>query len=388
MGSQYRKKEWLLKKYENDGWSQNEIAEYCGVTQGTIFKWMRKFSISSRDMAESHLGKRNGSWIDSPIKDYHWMYREYVLNRKTLRDISKEQRVGLRTVSRWLKTHGIDARQGADSFVKLRDGYSNTNWKGGSFCPNCAREKSYTAAKCSTCHFEFLRDNPKLNPNYSGKSDITYLLRDFSKINWSPKILERDNYTCVSCGNDAGDNLNAHHIVPFVVLRDQIILENPDLDLSKEDNRLALVGIAKDDWRFSDLDNGVTLCKTCHVGEHSRLRHDIDEVVYIYRATVTEVKDPDTIVADIDLGFGMTKEEEIRLYGLNAPETHSKDPEQDKALRGKEIVKEVCAPGKEILIRTFKPGKYGRWLALVILDSLYLNTSLVKNGLAEEEYYV
>lgn len=388
MSAQYRKKEWLISKYESEGWSQNEIAEYCGVTQGTIYKWMRRFNIPSRDMSESHLGTRNGAWIESPIKDYQNMYREYVLNKKTLRDIAKENSASLRTVARWLKEHNIDTRVGADAIMKPRDGENNANWKGGSFCPNCARPKGHASNKCQLCYFEFLRNNPTEHPNYSGKCEITAILRSYSRSNWSTKVFERDTYTCRECGDSSGGNLNAHHIVPFVTIRDQIILENSYLNLELESDRLEVIDIAKSDRRINDIDNGITLCKSCHIGEHQRIKLDLDELVYVYRATVIDVLDPDTLLVDMDLGLNITIRESIRLYGINAPETTSTDPNKETALRGKSVMQALCMPGRELLLRTYKSGKYGRWLAIVILDSSFINHALTKHGLAEEEYYV
>lgn len=61
---------------------------------------------------------------------------------------------------------------------------------------------------------------------------------------WRIKVYTRDDYKCQDCG--AKDiELNAHHIMSFA--------EYPEL-------------------RF-DINNGITLCKPCHIKEHKRLRN-------------------------------------------------------------------------------------------------------------------
>lgn len=60
---------------------------------------------------------------------------------------------------------------------------------------------------------------------------------------WRVQVFERDKYICQSCGK-IGGKLNAHHIKPFSVY--------PELRL--------------------DIDNGITLCKECHIELHKKER--------------------------------------------------------------------------------------------------------------------
>ena len=57
--------------------------------------------------------------------------------------------------------------------------------------------------------------------------------------NWRIAVFERDNYTCQCCKN-RGSVLNAHHIHNFAKYKD---------------------------LRF-ELNNGITLCKKCHIEFH------------------------------------------------------------------------------------------------------------------------
>ena len=51
---------------------------------------------------------------------------------------------------------------------------------------------------------------------------------------------------------------------------------------------------------------------------------------YIYRARIDRVVDGDTVDAFIDLGFDTHKVIRIRLVGINAPESRTRDLEEKR----------------------------------------------------------
>lgn len=81
------------------------------------------------------------------------------------------------------------------------------------------------------------------HPNWKGGSDTdNRLLRktcDFQK--WRELVFQRDNHTCIICGERGGE-LNPHHILPFA--------EYPQ-------------------YRF-DVDNGMTPCREHHYNLHTK----------------------------------------------------------------------------------------------------------------------
>ena len=64
--------------------------------------------------------------------------------------------------------------------------------------------------------------------------------------------------------------------------------------------------------------------------------------MYIYNAKCIKVVDGDTIDAQIDLGFDTHKVIRIRLVGINAPESRTRDlEEKTRGLAAKQFVIDI-----------------------------------------------
>ena len=105
---------------------------------------------------------------------------------------------------------------------------------------------------------------------------------------------------------------------------------------------------------------------------------------YFYKAQVLKVVDGDTIVADIDVGFGFkTSKTKVRLNGIDAGEVHSKDEEiKKKGEAARDWLKNLIE-GKEVYVESHGFDKYGRVLGKIFtLEGACCNEELVKSGLA------
>lgn len=105
--------------------------------------------------------------------------------------------------------------------------------------------------------------------------------------------------------------------------------------------------------------------------------------MYTYKAKIIGVYDGDTVTALVDLGFLHFQEMKLRLYGIDTPELRGSEKEEGKKVR--DIVRDMILD-KEVTIRSYKDkqGKYGRYLANIILENgLDLNQWLVENGHAK-----
>lgn len=109
-----------------------------------------------------------------------------------------------------------------------------------------------------------------------------------------------------------------------------------------------------------------------------------------YKAEIVRVVDADTLDLDIDLGFGVTKRERVRLARVDAWEVRGE--EREKGLIAKDsVIKLAEQHNWECLVRTEQDkGMYGRYIAEVIFDlyslaeeQVNLSDYLLKEGHAE-----
>ena len=107
--------------------------------------------------------------------------------------------------------------------------------------------------------------------------------------------------------------------------------------------------------------------------------------MYEYKCNITRVVDGDTVDAEIDCGFDIIFKSRIRLYGIDTPESRTRD--LDEKARGKlasQFIKDKIAKAELVKVKTKldKKGKFGRVLGSIIADDEDLNESMVQNYLA------
>lgn len=113
--------------------------------------------------------------------------------------------------------------------------------------------------------------------------------------------------------------------------------------------------------------------------------------MYEYKAKIYKVVDGDTLKAYVDVGFHMHADVTLRLYGINTPETRTRDlVEKEKGIEATEAAKkllETC--DYSVQIKSHGLDKYGRSLAEIMIESPFigtinLNQYLLNEGFAEE----
>lgn len=215
MSRRYRDESWLRSRYQEDGWTQAEIAEECNVSSRCIRKWMNQFGIETRDVS----GKNHGLYGTTRSAET----REKISESTTGRELPERARARIaqanrgRSPSEETRERISDALSGREKSIRTR-----------------ARMSESTAGE--------------QNPNWSGGYSSRY------GSGWSvarERVRERDT-VCQNCGEDGSNHqLDVHHIVPVRVFREQEGAELADAHA---------------------LDNPVLLCKPCHsLAEHETI---------------------------------------------------------------------------------------------------------------------
>ena len=105
--------------------------------------------------------------------------------------------------------------------------------------------------------------------------------------------------------------------------------------------------------------------------------------MFEYNATVTKVVDGDTIDAMVDLGFGTWKKVRIRMHGINAPESRTRNlEEKKKGLAAKaRLIEMLEEKENHFILISHGVGKFGRCLGEIYIKGH--NTSLNKQLISE-----
>ncbi len=99
--------------------------------------------------------------------------------------------------------------------------------------------------------------------------------------------------------------------------------------------------------------------------------------IFTYHVRVLDVTDGDTLWVLIDLGFGFTTQQQLRLRGIDASEIDSRDGQA-----AQKFLARILKKTPDVVIASTKSDKYDRYLADLWSGDRYLNQELLDKGLA------
>ena len=200
-----------------------DIGQILQTSHRSVVNHLAQMGIERRSLSESQFAK-NGKNIPSEFNDYNKMYDLYVTKHYTKEQLGEMFDCAPHVIDKVLKGLKIHVRDASEAKIGVQSGSEHHNWKGGI---------STLESRC----------------------------RQYYQDNISPKIRERDSYTCQLCG--CHSNLHTHHIISFSTIIKEICDEHKELDVIQNVNEL--YGIVVSDPRFLDENNLITYCKDCHL---------------------------------------------------------------------------------------------------------------------------
>ena len=112
--------------------------------------------------------------------------------------------------------------------------------------------------------------------------------------------------------------------------------------------------------------------------------------MYEYSCKVERVVDGDTIDVVLDLGFDILYKSRVRLYGIDTPESRTRDlDEKARGKLAKNFLKDAIDQGEKVVIQTKlkdSRGKFGRVLGEVVVDGVNINVKMVDENHAVAYY--
>ncbi len=119
--------------------------------------------------------------------------------------------------------------------------------------------------------------------------------------------------------------------------------------------------------------------------------------MYEYKIkTIDHIVDGDTFDCTVDLGFNISHKIRVRMYGINTPESRTRDLEEKaRGLASKKRLIELLEQYEgDLILQTNKKGKYGRYLGTVFADQnagdgqeqTNINRQLIEEGFAVEYF--
>lgn len=223
------KEKEIVRLYTVDKQSTVTIGKHFDIGDTRVARILKKNGVSCRTLSEAQFASLNKE-PDPRLFDKNWLYNAHWNENISCKDLGKILNSDPDVVRSHMEKLGIKTKNNAESKIGLMIGEKHPNWKG-------------------------------------GKTPMNLLLREYFNINLAPLAAKRDSYTCQNCGKKH-TVLNVHHIRPFASIVDEIVSEHPEFN--QIDNQKEFYNIITNDKRFLNIDNLITLCRECHIKEHSK----------------------------------------------------------------------------------------------------------------------
>lgn len=103
--------DYLLRRYNHENMSGKKLARDLNLGENTIYSWLKSFDIPRRTL-EDYIVASSKRPPKGVLKHY------YERMGKSVREVSEEREVDLRTIYRWMQEEGVERRHGTNAYLK------------------------------------------------------------------------------------------------------------------------------------------------------------------------------------------------------------------------------------------------------------------------------
>lgn len=239
-------KSWLYNKYTIERLTLRAIAKIIGCSETTIRNRLMKYNINFIKYVSPPYTEEMKKLLSLKLKfhvDKDFLYQKYYIEEYSASKIASLLNVSETTIHTRMAEYGFVRRNKSEA-------------KKGKLNPSFGRISKLRGSKRSKEFIESYRHKMKRgenHPHYKNPENridpINNQIRNCQKSKqWKKDIIHRDGYKCVICG--LNKQLHIDHIKPFALIK----FENNIKTLEE-------AILCKELW---DVNNGRTLCKTCH----------------------------------------------------------------------------------------------------------------------------
>lgn len=126
----YRNEEWLYEKYWCEERSMCEIADMVDMDASNILYWMEKHGIERRSKSASTTLAEEKEFGDKKYRNKEWLMRKYIQEGLSSTEIAELADTSHRTILNWLDRFDIERRTpGEGSELNSLTGSEHPNWK-------------------------------------------------------------------------------------------------------------------------------------------------------------------------------------------------------------------------------------------------------------------
>lgn len=251
----------IQRKYCEQGMTAHELSDWLMVKVNTLLARMDEFGIERRDRTRA-----NAQGNVDPLYNECWVWKNYVVQQRSVLDIAEELGVSGKPVRAWVKKHGFRLRGLVESHSSGRtDLLRDREWMNEAYV-GLGMSSYQIADRIGSSRSVIVRWLRKhgVQLRQAGVNQSSGESKDYDYgPSWTRarrRVLQRDGYECRRCDlpdkahqDEYDEGLHVHHIVPLHAFANEDDVVNHEV--------------------ANHPDNLITLCKPCHFTVEEKTRN-------------------------------------------------------------------------------------------------------------------